>query len=692
MMSLENNPAPSTARLSLRFKATLMVLGMLTVALLGGDIVAIVSMRAQSFQDHGRATEAAARGLSIASRVALFSGDKEELKRLGTDLLADPTVSFVALLDGRGRVVSESVRDVPAWERVTARLGLEGITSAPTVVDDVCVASAPVAGLNSGDVDIGLLDGAKGEPDSSGLGKAIVGLSTGPLAESIRWRTALLSGLFGLVALGTVPVVWLTVGRWTTRLGRLVRASERIARGSLDDAVTDDRRDEIGSLVRAFELMRSSVKLRDQELRGMNETLHTQVHERTSELSRRSEELEIALAKAEAASRAKSDFLANMSHEIRTPMTAILGFADILHDPALPEETRADAVRTIRRSGDHLLTILNDILDISKIEAGRLDVSRQRTPLVPIVSEVVSLLRVRASAKGLALVLSFHGPMPAEITTDPQRLRQILMNLIGNAVKFTSAGGVNVDVTMLGEPSAARVHVVVRDTGIGMTPEQVGKLFRPFTQGDETMSRRFGGTGLGLAIARRLTEFLGGSISARSTKDAGSRFEFQIDAGDLTGVGWIQGAREAGTYAPAPKDPAAPPTLRGRILLAEDGPDNQRLISFHLRRAGAEVVIVDNGRLAVEAATAAERDGSPFSVVLMDMQMPEMDGYSAAGALRSGAYPRPIIALTAHAMSGDRERCLRAGCSDYLTKPVDRAGLLRACARWSGPGAAAAAA
>jgi len=389
---------------------------------------------------------------------------------------------------------------------------------------------------------------------------------------------------------------------------------------------------------------------------------------------------------AEAASAAKADFLANMSHDIRVPMTAILGFADLLYtegdiDQAPPERVRA--VEAIQRNGRYLLELVNDILDISKVEAGKLDVAPVRCSPCQIVADVASLMRVRATKKGLHVDVGFEGPIPQTIHTDPTRLRQILVNLISNAVKFTATGRVRVGVRLQQDGPEPNLIVEVSDTGIGMSEEQLARVFQPYSQAVPYTDREYGGTGLGLAISKRLAEMLGGNVSVTSRPGHGSTFRLSVAAGSLEGVTLLENLTEAALEAERTEQEQAArqSPLDCRLLLAEDGPDNQRLISFVLRKAGADVVIADQGETAVELALAAESEGKPFDVVLMDMQMPVMDGYTAARTLRNAGYTRPIMALTAHAMTKDRQKCLDAGCDDYATKPIDRAKLLGMVAR-----------
>ncbi len=385
------------------------------------------------------------------------------------------------------------------------------------------------------------------------------------------------------------------------------------------------------------------------------------------------------------ASRAKSLFVANVSHEIRTPMTAILGYTDVLAEPGLDESERRDAIETLRRNGRQLLALVNDMLDLSRIEAGGLAVRCREVAPVSVVQQVVALLRERARAKGLVLDLELAGDLPPRLWTDAVRLQQILVNLVGNAIKFTEQGSVRVSVSLEAGDSLARLRFDVSDSGIGIAPADQARIFEPFSQVDASESRRYGGTGLGLAISNRLAHDLGGELALSSEPGEGSAFSLLLPLREPT-----PSEREASAVSSAPPDPhareakpaTALPLLRGRVLVAEDGADNQRLIARLLGRAGLEVEIAADGRRAVDRTLEAEREGDPFDAVLMDMQMPELDGYAATQALRDGGYTRPIIALSAHAMHEDRERCFTAGCDAFAPKPIDRQQLLDLLAQY----------
>ncbi len=393
--------------------------------------------------------------------------------------------------------------------------------------------------------------------------------------------------------------------------------------------------------------------------------------------------LRAATEAAQAANQSKSEFLANTSHEIRTPMTAILGYADLLARH-MTDPDDLQCVRTIRRNGEFLLEIVNDILDLSRIEAGRLDIVRERFAVDELVHEVVSLMHVRAAEKGLPLAVEYDGLVPETIESDPTRLRQILVNLIGNAIKFTDSGEVRLGVRA--EPEHDRLVFDVADTGIGMSADQQRRLFLPFSQVDTSVTREFGGSGLGLAISRRLADMLGGEISLASAPGRGSTFTLSIAIGRSQDVPLVE-PRAALVRAPRTEAPSR--RLDCRVLVVDDRRDIRLLTQHVLEEAGAHVEVAVDGRDALDRMDELRESGRTPDVVLLDIQMPNLDGYEVARLLREQGYERPLIALTAHAMKGDHERCREAGCDDYIAKPIDAPELVETVARHAPAQAAA---
>ena len=431
------------------------------------------------------------------------------------------------------------------------------------------------------------------------------------------------------------------------------------------------------------ELAVSSVVLADREI-------FTGIIQDISERKEYERSLNEARKRAEAASDAKSEFLANMSHEIRTPMTAVLGFTDILLGN-LKEKEDIEAAHIVKRNGEYLIGVINDILDLSKIEARKIELEQVRVNTQEIVRDIAALMQVKADLKQLKLKIEFENPIPETIVTDPTRLRQVLINLLGNAIKFTETGYVKLRIQTINlDDSCAQLRFDVIDSGIGISEAALSQIYQPFTQADNSTTRKYGGTGLGLAISKRLVEMLGGQIQVSSKVGVGSTFTITVNTGSLEGVRLLQ-LDESSFRKAAEEQNLEHPTESARsissrrVLIVEDGLDNQRLISFLLKKEGMEVELADNGKIGSEQALAAQQAGQPFDFVLMDMQMPVMDGYTATRKLREAGYKRPIIALTAHAMKNDMEKCLNAGCDAYATKPVNKQKLLETISHLAEP-------
>lgn len=390
--------------------------------------------------------------------------------------------------------------------------------------------------------------------------------------------------------------------------------------------------------------------------------------------------LEVAQKAREDAERAneyKSYFLANMSHEIRTPLGALLGFAHLLRDQQLSEAERLHYCEILCRNGENLSVIINDILDLTKVEAGFLSFEYEAVDTRQLLEDVLTLEQLKASEKNLTLVSSLGATAPKSITSDPTRMTQVLLNLLGNAIKFTAEGSIEVRVSG-GLTSEGRELLIfdIKDSGIGIPAEQRDQVFEMFVQGDGNMTRRFGGTGLGLALSRRLARSLGGDVSLLESREGeGSTFRFSV----------ASQPEKAGSQTLSPSGIGrtqleAPESIAGvKVLVVDDSKDNGLLISRFLQRKGALVERAEDGQSACEKALQSD-----YHLLLMDIQMPVMDGFTAATRLRTSGFEKPIIALTAHAMGGIKQRCIDAGYTDHLSKPIDFGRLLAAVAYYSG--------
>ena len=485
--------------------------------------------------------------------------------------------------------------------------------------------------------------------------------ATGAFVRTEEWAT---QGIPPLPPGGPLATVWLE----ELERGRVVAdAGEGGAPGAVASRIALPVLS-AGALdaVVGFEAVRAARTWRPEEIAVLLALVEGYARAREREESAR--RLQVALERAEAASRAKSEFLASMSHEIRTPMSAVVGYADLLARPGRGAAEQDEWRGHLRRNAEHLLSLVDDILDLSRIEAGQVTLHLEACDPLAVLAEVDALLRPRAAERLVGLRVSAEGRLPRSVRTDRTRLRQILVNLVGNGLKFTDRGQVDLVLSCIREPDGtARLRFRVTDTGIGIPPERLAALFTPFHQAHGPDQRGRGGTGLGLAISRRFARMLGGDVEAASRPGVGSTFTLTLDAGPVAEEDLVSAPSALPPARSAPQGTPGPSLAGRRILVVDDSPDNRRILRFLLEERRASVFIAEDGAQAVELVL---RDGPAFDLVVLDMQMPVMDGYEAARTLRARGVRIPILALTAFAMTGDDARCLEAGCDRYLQKPI----------------------
>ena len=440
------------------------------------------------------------------------------------------------------------------------------------------------------------------------------------------------------------------------------------------------------ALAARMRIMKEEKEAAQQSALEEHQKSHAELTQMARKLEASHKQMEVTVAELREAKETTSRFLANMSHEIRTPLTAIIGYSESLRDDRfLSSEDASNAINSVVRSSQHLLRIINDILDYSKIEANKLELELISTDLFLLLNEIESYFRMIAHSKGLQFEIQHQFPLPRQIQTDPTRLKQVLINLCSNALKFTKEGSVTVSVRYqqaADKDTPNMLDFMISDTGIGMTPEQVESVFQAFIQADSSTTRHYGGTGLGLSISRQLAELMGGQLTAESTPGYGSCFTLSISCGPLTDVEWVKSKNEA-SFAPLiEKANDTVPILSGHILYAEDSPDNQRLVQLLLKKTGARLTIVENGKLALEYVQTHK----DLDLILMDMQMPVMNGLDATKAIRAYGFDKPIIAFTANVMRDDLIRYQEIGCAACLSKPIQKQMFYQTLSKYLGTG------
>ena len=618
-----------------------------------------------------------ARQLAPASEYGAFSGNREILQALVHSVMREEDVNAIIITDDRNKILAVNGRPSQFDFKAVA---LADAGKLDSIGNNPLVFAAPIYQSENDIDEYGRFDRSKSR---NGKGKKVLGwvyveLSTAAtqLRKSRFITTSIAIGILGFF--GTLLLALRMSRDVTHPLSRLLDAVVRMSSGKLDTRVAVDSGGELAELEQGFNAMAG-------ELQSAYNNMQERIEDRTRDLARLKEEAERAKANAELANRVKGQFLAHVSHEIRTPLNGLIGFLGLMGKTHI-DKVQQDYLNICETSSLALMTIINDILDLSKIEAGKLTIECLEFDLGYLIEQCILLFTPNAQSKGLSMVLETEREMPAKLMGDPFRIRQILNNLLGNAIKFTHSGAITVTVKHRdGGEGSVQVEICVADTGIGMTEEQLGQLFQPFSQGDATITRRYGGTGLGLAISQRLVEMINGAIAVESVAGKGSRFTISLCLKEADGEAAllpshpVESLKRQNSTVQEKLAPATTPAQL-RILVVDDNEINRKLSTILLHQWGIAVDVAADGVAAVEAC-----GGQHYDLILMDVHMPVMDGIEATRRIRmlqEGGKVTPVVALTANALSGDRERYLAAGMDDYLEKPLTEEALFATIEKW----------